>query len=177
MSIINTQTNETAQGEVRKIYDELLRRGLPFIPKPVQVMSASPELMTRYWPMITWVLDHPRLSRQLLAYIRLGVALTSDYPYCVELNTAALQQMMQLTPEQLAMFREDPSKAQLSEAERELVAFVVRASSEPEEITANDVQRLRDLGWADPDIFDATFMGAFMLTSGVLFNTFKMHED
>lgn len=176
MPIIKTQTNETAEGEVRRIYDEVLKR-LPFIPKPVQVMSASPELMSGYWTMITRVIDHPRLSRELLAHIRLGVALVSDYPYCVELNTKALQHLMELTPEQLAAFREDPSRAELPEAERELVHFVVRSIREPEEITAADVQRLRDLGWSDSDLFDATFQGAFMLTSGVLFNTFKMHED
>jgi alkylhydroperoxidase family enzyme len=84
---------------------------------------------------------------------------------------------MELTPEQIAAFREDPSQAQLPEAERELVRFVVRSIREPEEITAADVQRLRDLGWSDSDLFDATFQGAFMLTSGVLFSTFKMHED
>ncbi len=52
--------------------------------------------------------------------------------------------------------------------------FVVRSVSEPEEITAIDMQRLRDLEWDDSDVLDATFLGAFMLTSGVLFNTFKM---
>ena len=67
--------------------------------------------------------------------------------------------------------------AVLPEAERELVTFVVRSIREPEEIASSDVQRLRDLGWCDSDIFDATFQGAFMLTSGVLFNTFKMHEE
>jgi len=176
MPIITTQTNQTAEGEVRKIYDAMLKR-MPFVTKPVRMMSASPELMTRYWPMISWLIDHPRLSPGLLAHIRLGVAMVSDYPYCVELNTQVLQHTMGLTREQVAEFREDPSRARLPAAERELVRFVLRAIREPEEITADDVQQLRDLGWADPDIFDATFMGAFMLTNGVLFNTFKMQDD
>ncbi len=176
MAIINTATNETAQGEVRAIYDELIER-LSFIPKPVQVMSASPELFTKYWAMIKRLINHPRLSRSLMAYLRLGVALTTDYPYCVELNTQGLQHLEGLTPEQLAAFRADPSAADLPPAEQELVRFVVRSIKEPEEITADDVQRLRDLGWSDPDIFDATFQGAFMITSGVLFNTFNMHEE
>jgi hypothetical protein len=81
------------------------------------------------------------------------------------------------TPEQLAAFRENPAQSLLPENERELVSFVVRSIREPEETTAEDVQRLRDLGWSDADVFDATFMGAFMLASGVLFTTFKMNED
>ena len=176
MPIIETQTNETATGKVRRIYDEILARGLPFVPKPVQVMSASPELMRRYWHMLSWVLDHPRISRKALAHIRLGVALVSYYPYCVELNTQALQQMMEMNREQLAAFRENPAQSLLPENERELVSFVVRSIREPEETTAEDVQRLRDQGWSDADVFDATFMGAFMLTSGVLFTTFKMND-
>ena len=89
----------------------------------------------------------------------------------------ALRHLMSATPEELAAFRDDPSASRLAEAERQLVAFVVRSIREPEEVSAADVQLLRDLGWEDPDIFDATFMGAFMLTSGVLFTTFKMHES
>jgi len=176
MAIIETQTNETATSPVREVYDEVLKR-LPFVPKPVQVMSASPEFVPKYWQMLTHVLDHPRLSKELMAHIRLGVAMHSDYPYCVELNTTALTMLVGATPEEIAAFREDPAAGKLPDNERELVSFVVRAIREPEEVGADDVQRLRDLGWTDPDIFDATFMGAFMLTSGVLFNTFKMHED
>jgi uncharacterized peroxidase-related enzyme len=176
MPIIETQTHETATGNVREVYDQVLQR-LPFVPKPVQVMSASPEFIPHYWQMITHVLDQPRLSRALMAHIRLGVAMHSEYPYCVDLNTQALATLVDATPEEIAAFREDPAAAKLPENERALVSFVVRAIREPEEVDQSDVQRLRDLGWTDPDIFDATYMGAFMLTSGVLFNTFKMHEE
>ncbi|MCP4675456.1 MAG: hypothetical protein GY854_08115, partial [Deltaproteobacteria bacterium] len=99
-----------------------------------------------------------------------------EYPFCVELNTMGLKHSLNLSDDQIAAFREDSSKAKLPEKERELVHFVVRSVREPEEITAQDMQRLRDLGWDDSDVLDATFMGAFMLTSGVLFNTFKMNE-
>ena len=50
-----------------------------------------------------------------------------------------------------------------------------RASHEA--VTAADVQRLRDLGWDDESIFVATYQGAFMLTMGVLFTAFQMHEE
>ena len=61
MAMISTQTNETAEGEVRAVYDQVLQR-LPFIPKPVEMMSANPEFMPRYWSMISYILERPRLS-------------------------------------------------------------------------------------------------------------------
>jgi alkylhydroperoxidase family enzyme len=127
--------------------------------------------------MMQRVLGHPRVSRELLALLRLGVAMDSDFPYCVELNSTALQMLLDLTDAQLAEVRHDPSKAELPEPELALALFVMRAVREPEAVAAADVQRLRDLGWDDESIFVATFQGAFMLTMGVLFTAFQMYQE
>jgi hypothetical protein len=44
----------------------------------------------------------------------------------------------------------------------------------PEDITQQDVDAVRELGWSDSDIFDATFHGSYMVSMGIMFNTFKM---
>lgn len=176
MALIHTQTSETAEGEVRKIYDQILEV-VPFVPKPVQLFSASPELMTGYWRMMQRVIAHPRVSRPTMALLRLGVAMESDFPYCIEFNSASLKMLLELSDEELAEVRKDPSKAKLPEPELTLALFVIRAVREPESVTAADIQQLRDLGWDDEAIFVATFQGAFMLAVGALFTIFKMHED
>lgn len=176
MALIQTQTNENAQGAVREIYDQVLEQ-IGFVAKPVQLMSASPNLMIGYWQMIQWILQHPRVSHRSRALLRLGVAMDSEFPYCTELNSVALRMLLDLSDEQLAEIRQDPAKAELPEPELALSLFAIRAVREPESVTADDVQRLRDLGWDDESIFVATFQGALMLTMGVLFTAFNMHED
>jgi hypothetical protein len=176
MVLIRTQPNGDAASPVREIYDEILQT-VPFVPKPVQLMSASPELMTGYWTMFRRVLGHPRLSRALLALVRLGVAMDSEFPYCTELNGAVLKSMLDLTDDQLAEIRQDPAKAALPEDEIALAMFVIGAVHKPETVTAEDVEHLRRLGWDDESIFVATFQGAFMLTMGVMFTAFGMAED
>ncbi len=176
MSLIPTRTRRDAEGAVREIYDQITSR-ITFIPKPMQLMSASPNLLIGYWSMMQWMLGHPRITRRSLALVRLGVAMESDFPYCIELNSHALEVFLGVTDEQLAEIRADPSKANLPESELALALFAIRAAREPEAITAADVLLLRDLGWDDESIFVATFHGAFMLTMGVLFTTFKMNED
>ena len=101
----------------------------------------------------------------------------SDFPFCIEFNSVSLKMQLGLTDEQVAELRQDPSRAELAEADKALVLFAIRAVREPEEITADDVQQLRDLGWDDESIFVATFQGAFMLCIGCLFTAFKMDED
>ena len=89
MALIRTETTETAKGAVAEVYDELLKV-VPFIPKPVQLMSASPGLMPGYWSMLSHIINHPRVGRPALALLRLGVAMSSDFPFCIEFNSVSV---------------------------------------------------------------------------------------
>ncbi len=42
----------------------------------------------------------------------------------------------------------------------------------PEEITENDVESLRKLGWSDKDIFEAGFHGTSMIGASKLYKAF-----
>ena len=55
--------------------------------------------------------------------------------------------------------------------------FVHKAVTRPETTTREDVAALRELGWTDSDILDATSHGADMVRHGTLFKAFKMDED
>jgi alkylhydroperoxidase family enzyme len=175
MAIIKTQTTETATGKVKEYYDEILKI-MPMIPKPLQLSSASAGLFDITSRQMKYFMSHPNLSPLLLAYIRMLVAFNTDYPYCVDLNTNVLKMLGKLTDEQIAAARKNPDEAQLSDIDKALLKFVVKAVSAPEEIEMQDVDALRRIGWNDPDIFDATSMGVNMVAMGMMFNIFKMHE-
>jgi alkylhydroperoxidase family enzyme len=175
MAIIKTQTAETATGKVKEFYDGVLKI-MPMIPKPLQLASASPNLFAITSQQMKYFMSHPTLGPLLQAYIRMLVAFNTDYPYCIELNTNVLKMMGKLNDEQIVAARKDPDKAQLSDKDKALLKFVVKAVSAPEEIQAQDVDVLRQIGWNDSDIFDAAVMGTNMVAMGMLFNIFKMHE-
>jgi len=175
MAIIKTQTAKTATGKVKEFYDELLKI-MPMIPKPIQLSSASPDLFAITSQQMKYFLFHPNLSPLLQAYIRMLVAFNTDYPYCVDLNTNLLKMLGKLNDEQIAAARKDPDEARLADKDKAMLKFVVKAVSAPEEIEAQDVDTLRQMGWNDPDIFDAVSLGVSMVAMGMLFNVFKMHE-
>jgi alkylhydroperoxidase family enzyme len=104
------------------------------------------------------------------------VAFNHHYPYCIELNSGLLQHFQGLTEAEVAAIRTDPRQARLDEKDRAMLVFVHRAVTAPEDVEASDLDRLRGLGWTDPDIYDAVSYGANMVSSGILFHAFKMSE-
>lgn len=175
MAIIKTQSAQTATGKVKEFYDEILKI-MPMIPKPLQLASASPNLFAIISQQMKYFMTHPTLGPLLQAYIRMLVAFNTDYPYCIDLNTNVLKMMGKLSDEQIVAARKNPDEAKLSDKEKAMLKFVVRAVSEPEEIQELDVEALRRVGWSDHDIFDAASIGVNMVAMGMLFNIFKMHE-
>lgn len=175
MAIIKTQSAQTATGKVKEYYDEILKI-MPMIPKPLQLSSASPGLFDITSQQMKYFMFHPNLSPLLQAYIRMLVAFHTDYPYCVDLNTNLLKMLGNLNDEQIAAARKNPDEAQLTDKDKALLKFVVKAVSAPEEIEEQDLDTLRRIGWNDPDIFDAASQGVGMVAMGMLFNIFKMHE-
>ncbi len=175
MAIIKTQTAETATGQVKEFYDELLKI-MPNVPKPLQLASASPGLFAIISQQMKYFMFHPNLGPLLQAHIRLLVAFNTDYPYCVDLNTGLLKLFGKLSDEEIAAVRTDPDKAKLDDKDKAMLRFVFKAVTKPDEVDEKDIEELRALGWADPDIYDAAVAGTSMVAMGMLFNVFKMHE-
>ncbi len=81
------------------------------------------------------------------------------------------------SPEQVAATKQDPNQAPLEEKEKAMLLFVLKSVKTPTEVTEQDVQALRALGWEEGDILDATAHGARHVAIDILFNTFKIEKD
>jgi alkylhydroperoxidase family enzyme len=176
MSLITTVPVDAATGKVQEVYAPMLE-ATSMVPRPLQMLSASPDLLEIYNRNLWYYLRHPTLSFALLAHIRVLASIECGFPYCIELNSGFLKQRLGLTEEQLRTLRSDPAQAPLEEKDRAMLLFVLEALRAPEDVSREDVAALHDLGWTDRDILDATQHGAGMVATGILFNAFKMHED
>ncbi len=139
------------------------------VPGPLIMMSASPELVGRQAEFFKYFRAHPRLSFKLQALLRYLMAAEAGYGFCVGFNGNMLK-MTGLSDVDLEAVQDDPSLAPLAENEKALLSFVVKALRQPDQVSDDQVRALRDLGWADPDIFDAMWIGANMLGMARLFN-------
>jgi hypothetical protein len=173
MALIKTVLPEEATGKVKEAYDVMMKKAR-VIPKPFQMMSPSPALIEILLQSLIYYLEHPSLSFQLLAHIRLLVAQSYNYAYCVDFNSGILQMLANVTDEQLESLKSDPKQSPLNDKDKAMLLFVLKAVKTPDSVEQKDVDALRNLEWTDQDILEATHHGADMVRHGILFKTFKM---
>jgi alkylhydroperoxidase family enzyme len=174
VAILKLVPPEQAQGKVKEAYDMFAPLGM--VPAPLQMYSPSPELISLRAKNIGYFRGHPNLSVGLLALIRMLVAEELKYYYCLSLNTGLLKTLGIADEDAAAKVLSDPASAPLNDKDKALLLFVLKAVKTPEEVTAEDTQKLRDLGWSDGDIIDATAHGAGMVADGIMFKAFKMDQ-
>jgi len=175
MPIIKVVPPEEAEGKVKEAYALFDEFGM--VPAPFQMFSSSPELLELRGQTIGYILNRPTLSRGFMALIRMLVAEELGYYYCISLNREFLKAMGVVDEDAAARIIADPASAPLEEKDKSLLLFVLKAVKTPGEVTAEDMQALRDLGWSDQDILEATAHGAGMVRDGIMFKAFKMDDE
>ena len=176
MPIIQTYEPNEATGELKALYDEIIAlRGR--VGNNAKITSVSPEILRQQLEFIKYYMEHPTLSMELLAAIRVMVSSGEECEFCVDFNTGLLINMAGWTLEQVQAMRQDMDKANLQTREKALLKLVVKAVQDSNSVTANDLDKLREMQWSDKDILDAVNHGARMLATDIIFNAFQIEKD
>lgn len=165
---------EEAEGKVKEAYSYFPEH--VGVPKPIQMMSASPDIMSIQMQMMGYFMNHKTLDFTTLSFIRLIVASREGFGFCKHLNTQLLT-LHGATPEELEATIDDPMKAPVEDKEKAIIAFAVAAVTEPDSITDEHMENLRQLGYTDSDIYDAATHASSMIVAGRLYKAFNMDEE
>ena len=176
MPLIHTVSPTNADGKVKEIYNQI-ESAFGRIPNAIQIYSSSPELLAHHWRQIGYAMQHPTLSRTLLAMIRMLVSQNTNCEYCVGFNEAMLINMCDMTAEQVAASKKDPAAAPLSDKDKAMLLFVLKATKNSISITPADIATLKTQGWSDGEILDGLSHGADMLASDTILNAFRIEKD
>lgn len=174
MPIIKVVPPEQAEGKLKEHY--AIFDTFRLVPAPFQMFSSSPDLAGLRAQTIGYFMSHPKLNPGLLALIRMLIAEEMKYYYCISLNQKLLASVGIMDEDAAAKVLADPANAPLADKDKAMLLFVLKAIKTPDEVSAEDMRKLRDLGWSDGDIIDATAHGAGMVSDGILFKAFKMDE-
>lgn len=177
MPLINTIKPEDATGELATLYAKIhAMRGR--ISNTAQLFSTSPELVKQQMAFVEYyMLNQKSLSMPLLACMRMLISDKNNCTYCVDFNASILINMLGWTPKEVEAARANPQDAKLEDKEKAMLLFVLKAVRTPHAITALDVQTLRERGYNDGEILDATNHGARMVALDIIFDTFKIEKD
>jgi len=175
MSLIPVTPPAKAEGKLAELYASA-EQFFGAVPNNVQMLGVSPAILENQMYLAQYFMKHPTLSSPLLSMIRMLVARACKSEYCDTFNVGLLKRFG-FSQEQIDAARFDPEKAPLSEKEKALLLFVLKATDNPHSIAAADVDKMRSLGWADPDIFDAVAHGARAVSTNIIFDVFKVDQD
>jgi alkylhydroperoxidase family enzyme len=175
MALLQTTPPEKAEGKLAELYAEV-EQMFGRVPNNVRLLGVSPALLENQLQLIAHFMGHPTLSTPFLATIRLLVSKACHSPYCQNFNTGFLLQAG-VTKEQIESMQVDPMQAPLDEKQKGLLLLVLKACDNPHSVTAEDVNRVRSLGWNDTDIMDAVAHGARMVGTNIIFDTFKIDKE
>jgi hypothetical protein len=175
MALINTVTQEQAQGTIKEGY-EMFMKHIGIIPKPMELMSVSPALFELQLRRIQYFSTHPKLSFSLLAHIRYLVAHNLNYRFCVDFNKHVLKKQG-LEEADCQKMEADPSQALLEENEKAMLVFVIKSVKDPSSVTKADIETLRSLGWEDQDMVDALSQGVSMIDHSIMMQVFQIDQD
>ena len=174
MALIRTVPPEQAEGTIKEGYD-MFMKNLGIIPKPMEMMSASPALFELQFRRILYYSQHPKLSFALLAHIRYLVANNLNYSFCMDFNELILKKQG-LTDADIRKMDADPSQSLLEANESAMLAFVVKAVKAPGSVTADEIEGLRMMGWEDKDMVDALAQGVSMIDHAIMMEAFQMDQ-
>ncbi|OGR17615.1 MAG: hypothetical protein A2X81_03765 [Desulfobacterales bacterium GWB2_56_26] len=174
MALVTTVATEKAEGIIKEGY-EMFMKNVGAIPQPMQLLSVSPALFELQLKRIHYFSKHPKLSFALLAHIRYLAATTLDYGYCMDLNRHFLKKVG-YDDDTIHAMEQDPSKSMLEEHESAMLDFVIRAMKQPSSITAENISRLKELGYEERDMVDALAQGVGMIDHAIMMQVFQIDQ-
>ena len=149
MAFLQTVAVSQAQGEVRRMYQQA-QGSLGFVPNYAQLFSLRPEVYTAWGQLIGSIRGHLDARRYELVTLAAAQALGSSY--CSLAHGQILHEW--LSPGQLSALLRDPASADLTPLERAIMDFAGRVARDAASITEAEIDRLREHGLSDGEIFD-----------------------
>ncbi|MFZ4398791.1 MAG: carboxymuconolactone decarboxylase family protein [Bacteroidales bacterium] len=175
MSLIKLVEPEEATGKVAEIYQNMMNT-MGFIPNAFKLYSPSEHALSQQVANLNFYFRHPKLGGKLLAFIRLLVSDQEKCEYCVGMNTQILFQYG-VFPDMVNEIMKDHNQVPLEENEKAMLFFVLKVVKNSNSIIQEDVEKLRQLGWTDSEILEATYHGATQVAADMMLNAFKLDLD
>lgn len=161
---------EEASGDIKAIYQGF-EEMIGSVPAPIQMFSVSPGALKLMADSIKHAVTSSSVPGNVLAMIRMLVSKSTNCEFCVDFNKAMLHEMG-YSLDDLQAACNDVNATPLPDNEKELVFLAMKVAQTPHQVSVEDIQKVRDLGWEDMAIFDAADHAAKSIAHDALIEAF-----
>jgi uncharacterized peroxidase-related enzyme len=156
---LQTIAESDATGSVADIY--AAQKGkLGFVMEAMQCLTARPDLLPAYMEFYKKVMDGFTLTMREWRLITLIAAKHIPSTYCSHVYSKQLLEHLG-SKEAVRAVQRDFRKAGLPAKDVEMLAFAEKVTNDAKSITQADIDRLRAVGFSDPQISDIALCAAF----------------
>jgi len=149
MAFIDTVSAREAQGEVRQMYRQQ-QNSYGYVPHYATVFSHRPHVM-KLWADLQYGIRRD-MDKRIYELVTVASAMAIGSTYCSLAHGTALLKFY--SSEEVLAIVTGAEDSPLSEAEREMMRFAAIVATRASETTAEDVARLKRLGFDDAEIFE-----------------------
>lgn len=166
---IDSIPEAAAQGSVKEVYDEM-KNSLGMVPNVFKALSLFPEGLKLYVAMFKGTMfADTKLTRAVKEMIASTVSRINQCDYCLGHHKNFMTQYG-ISPAVSEQVVNDPQSAEISDAEKRLLAYVEKVTRHAYKVTDADVEGLKEIGWTHEQILEATLVAS-------LFNSINRFAD
>jgi len=173
MSLITMPNIESATGDVKAVYDEMLE-GWGVVPEPIKAFSHNPKLLRNSWEMYKIEAQNENFLPKMTAMMRMLIAESHACEFCIGFNKGMLMNFFEVSEDEIQALQKDPSTAKLDDKQKAMLLFMLKSTSAPHEVNKDDIEALKKLGWSEKDIMEGANQATHMVATSLFIDTFKI---
>ena len=160
-------------GEVAELFNTVKRElQLPFVPNMIKTIGNSSAALAIHMGMFQILVEHLTLPLSLMAMISYTVAEYANCEYC-SANNELLCRNLGIDEETLKKVAQDLGNVN-PERVRVIIQFSVKMAQDPQGVTNEDFDRMRELGVSDEEILEIILIAAHAVSADIIADTLKV---
>ena len=171
--LISYVSEANATGDVKAVYEEI-KATWGMVPEPIKGLSLNPKILRNTWEFYKIEAQNKNFTPKLGAMMRMLVAEKNSCDFCVGFNKGMLMGMLKVSEDEIIALQKDPNTAQLPQKEKEMLLFMLKATSTPHDVNKADIDALKKLGWSETDIMEGVNQATHMVATALFIDTFKI---
>ena len=164
---------DEATGTVAELYDTVKRElQMPFVPNMVKTIGASPAALAIHMGMFQAMYANVTIPHSLVAMICYTVAEHANCEYC-SVNNELFCRTLGIDEETLAQVARDLGNVN-PERIRVIIQFAIKMSVNPQSMTNEDFDGMREFGVSDAEILEIVLVTAHAVSDDIIADTLKV---
>ena len=147
--------------QLSELYDDICAAGLGDT-APInwfRVMGSRPDLLQASWALVNGILVQGQLPGSLKQMIATVVSQQNGCRYCTVTHTGAMVGLG-VAEELVQSCTSDPELTDVPDPQRAILLFALKAAGQPSEVTASDIDALREHGLSEGEIVEVGMMAS-----------------